>query len=283
MASAPHRPVGVIGGGTMGRSIAAHLVATGVPVVIVEASMDRAQAAREGIAEALGRSNARGFTSVDLDALDPVLRATTDLEDLQEAHLVIESVPEVIEVKREVIAAAQRMLGDDVPIGSNTSAISIGTLQQDQPYPGAIGGLHFFNPVPASFLVEVVVGPETSDVTTARLEAFVSAIGKESIRVADSPGFASSRLGVALGLEAVRMLEEGVASPEDIDRAMVLGYKHPMGPLRLSDLVGLDVRLAIARYLEATLGPRFTPPALLVRMVEEGKLGRKTHQGFYRW
>jgi 3-hydroxybutyryl-CoA dehydrogenase len=279
----PIAPIGVIGGGTMGRSIASHLVARGMRTIVVEASPERALAAFEGVRATLARSNERGQTDVELGSLGDLLEVGSAVTAIEEAVLVIESVPEVIELKREVIASAQRVVGDGVPIGSNTSAIAIGVLQQGQRWPAAIGGLHFFNPVPASALVEVVVGPETAEETTVRLEAFARAIAKEPIRVMDAPGFATSRLGVALGLEAIRMLEEGVASAEDIDRAMVLGYKHPVGPLRLTDLVGLDVRLAIARYLEQALGERYSPPSLLVRMVEEGKLGRKSGEGFFRW
>jgi 3-hydroxybutyryl-CoA dehydrogenase len=279
----PTAPIGVIGGGTMGRSIASHLVARGMRTIVVEASPERALAAFEGVRATLARSNERGQTDVELGSLGDLLEVGSAVTAIEEAALVIESVPEVIELKREVIASAQRVVGDGVPIGSNTSAIAIGVLQQGQRWPAAIGGLHFFNPVPASALVEVVVGPETAEETTVRLEAFARAIAKEPIRVMDAPGFATSRLGVALGLEAIRMLEEGVASAEDIDRAMVLGYKHPVGPLRLTDLVGLDVRLAIARYLEQALGERYSPPSLLVRMVEEGKLGRKSGEGFFRW
>jgi len=279
----PIAPIGVIGGGTMGRSIASHLVARGMRTIVVEASPERALAAFEGVRATLARSNERGQTDVELGSLGDLLEVGSAVTAIEEAALVIESVPEVIELKREVIASAQRVVGDGVPIGSNTSGIAIGVLQQGQRWPAAIGGLHFFNPVPASALVEVVVGPETAEETTVRLEAFARAIAKEPIRVMDAPGFATSRLGVALGLEAIRMLEEGVASAEDIDRAMVLGYKHPVGPLRLTDLVGLDVRLAIARYLEQALGERYSPPSLLVRMVEEGKLGRKSGEGFFRW
>jgi 3-hydroxybutyryl-CoA dehydrogenase len=280
---APSGSVGVIGGGTMGRSITSHLVARGTRTIVIEASPERVEAAFEGVRATLARSNERGQTDVDLASLGQLLEVAPAMTALEEAALVIESVPEVIELKREVIAGAQRVVGDGVPIGSNTSAIAIGVLQQGQRWPEMIGGMHFFNPVPASLLVEVVVGPETAEETTAAFEGFARAIEKESIRVRDVPGFATSRLGVALGLEAIRMLEEGVASAEDIDRAMVLGYKHPVGPLRLTDLVGLDVRLAIARYLEQALGERYTPPALLVRMVEQGKLGRKTGEGFFTW
>jgi len=169
-------------------------------------------------------------------------------------------------------------------IGSNTSSISISALADGVEVPERVIGLHFFNPVHIMALVEVVRGDRTAERVVEQGRGFVESLGKTPILVKDSPGFASSRLGVALGLEAIRMLEEGVASAEDIDQAMVLGYRHPMGPLRLTDLVGLDVRLGIARYLHRELGSdRFRPPRLLESMVEEGRLGKKTGSGFYDW
>ena len=143
--------------------------------------------------------------------------------------------------------------------------------------------MHFFNPVHIMELVEIVRGDRTAPDTVELARAVVERMGKTPIVVADSPGFASSRLGILLGLEAIRMVESGVATAEDIDRAMELGYRHPMGPLRLTDLVGLDVRLEIARYLRRELGERFQPPELLERMVEEGRLGKKAGRGFYVW
>ena len=150
--------------------------------------------------------------------------------------------------------------------------------------PARFIGLHFFNPVHIMKLVEVVWGPDTSDATRLAAVAFVRRLGKEPVVVKDSPGFASSRLGIVLGMEAIRMVEEGVAAPEDIDRAMELGYRHPMGPLKLTDLVGLDVRLGIAEYLHETLASdAFRPPELLRRMVADGQLGKKSGRGFYDW
>ena len=171
----------------------------------------------------------------------------------------------------------------DTVIGTNTSSMSIDLLAHAMARPERLIGLHFFNPVPASKLVEVVRGTATAQNLPAVAASWVRELGKTPVVVRDAPGFASSRLGVALGLEAIRMLQEGVATAEDIDAAMTLGYGHPMGPLKLTDLVGLDVRLGIARYLERELGPRFTPPDLMVSMVEKGHLGRKTGRGFYTW
>jgi 3-hydroxybutyryl-CoA dehydrogenase len=211
------------------------------------------------------------------------LTVTADYEALADSSLVIESVPEIVELKRDVISRVRRVVPETLPIGSNTSSIAIRSLQEGLAGAENIGGVHFFNPVPASSLIEIVVGPLTSDLSVAYFRELAELLGKVSIVVKDVPGFATSRLGVALGLEAIRMLEEGVASAEDIDRAMALGYKHPIGPLRLTDLVGLDVRLAIARYLEHQLGPRFSPPPLLVSMVEAGNLGKKSGRGFFVW
>ena len=174
-------------------------------------------------------------------------------------------------------------MSDAALLATNTSSISIDALASALRRPERFLGLHFFNPVPTSALVEIVIGRATADVSVEQARAYVDAIGKTPIVVRDSPGFASSRLGVLLGLEAIRMLEEGVADAGDIDRAMELGYRHPMGPLRTTDLVGLDVRLGIAEELRAAFGERFAPPALLRRMVAEGRLGRKSGEGFYRW
>jgi len=170
-----------------------------------------------------------------------------------------------------------------VPIASNTSSISIDSLAAKLRYPQRFLGLHFFNPVPASQLVEVVVGDATEPGIVDLAQGWVAALGKTAVTVRDSPGFASSRLGLVIGLEAIRMLEEGVGSADDIDAAMVLGYKYPVGPLRLADIVGLDVRLGIAEYLHAQLGERFAPPQLLRDKVAAGELGRKTGQGFFSW
>jgi 3-hydroxybutyryl-CoA dehydrogenase len=212
------------------------------------------------------------------------LRLVDDIAALpEEADLVVEAVPEQPELKLDVLAAAARAVGDETVIASNTSSLSVDELAGAVTRPQRFVGMHFFNPVPPSALVEVVLGAGTDDAVRGRVVDWVDALGKTAVVVHDSPGFASSRLGVLLGLEAIRMVEEGVAAPEDVDNAMVLGYRHPMGPLRLTDLVGLDVRLAIAEYLHSKLGERFAPPELLRRKVAAGELGRKTGQGFYQW
>jgi len=202
--------------------------------------------------------------------------------------LVIEAVPEDLDLKRRVLSDLAAHVAPAAVLASNTSSLSISRIADGVPRPERVVGLHFFNPVHIMSLVEVVRGGRTVERVVEQARGFVTELGKEPIIkepiiVNDAPGFASSRLGIAIGLEAIRMLEAGVASAQDIDRAMELGYRHPMGPLRLTDLVGLDVRLRIARYLHGELGERFRPPELLERMVDEGKLGRKTGQGFYSW
>jgi 3-hydroxybutyryl-CoA dehydrogenase len=196
---------------------------------------------------------------------------------------VIEAVPEDPALKVASLLRIEDRVGAETPIASNTSSLSIDELAASLRFPSRFLGLHFFNPVPASELVEIVVGAATEPGIVASAQDWVAALGKTPVTVKNSPGFASSRLGVAIGLEAIRMLEEGVASAEDIDAAMVLGYKFPVGPLRLTDIVGLDVRLGIAEYLHSQLGERFAPPQLLRDKVAAGELGRKTGSGFFQW
>jgi 3-hydroxybutyryl-CoA dehydrogenase len=240
-------------------------------------------AATARIAENLTRSVERGTTPLGLRDLQSALESGTDVAAFADCDLVIEAVPEDRALKQDALARAESVLGDEAALASNTSSISIDDLAHELRRPGRFLGLHFFNPVPASALVEIVIGAATDASLADEARAWVGAIGKTPVVVKDSPGFASSRLGVALGLEAIRMLEEEVASAEDIDAAMELGYRHPMGPLRTTDVVGLDVRLGIAEELHARLGERFAPPELLRRLVAEGHLGRKTGRGFYEW
>ena len=225
----------------------------------------------------------RGTTQEGLEDLTARVRVDLDVSVFADAELVIEAVPESLELKVDALARAESVISPLAWLASNTSSISITTLANSLVRPERFLGLHFFNPVPPSHLVEIVVGEQSLPELVAAAQGWVSALGKTPITVKDVPGFASSRLGLALGLEAIRMLEDGVTSAEDIDSAMVLGYGHPMGPLRLTDVVGLDVRLGIAEYLQAMLGDRFAPPKLLRDMVERGDLGRKSGKGFYEW
>ncbi len=284
--------VGVVGGGTMGAGIAHVLLAAGVSVTLVESDPEALARARDRVAASLDGAAARGKLAEPPAALLDRLTGSCDPAEVAGADLVIEAVPEVPELKRTLLAAVEAAVeaavdragaGRQTVLATNTSSLSVDELAGGLRRPDRFVGMHFFNPVPASGLVEVVRGSATGPAALDLVHGTAALLGKESIEVADSPGFATSRLGVLLGLEAIRMVEEGVAAPEDIDKAMVLGYRHPMGPLRLGDLVGLDVRLGVAEYLHGTFGERFAPPRLLREMVAAGQLGKKTGQGFYRW
>jgi len=278
-------PIAVIGAGTMGHGIAQVAAMAGFETRLYDVDAT----ART---HALALVEANLDTGVELGKVEPAARNAA-LERLTEtgdpgeaatgADLVIEAVPEDIDLKLRVLSDLAVHVAPAAVLASNTSSLSISRIADGVPGPERVVGLHFFNPVHIMSLVEVVRGGRTVERVVEQARGFVIELGKEPIIVNDAPGFASSRLGIAIGLEAIRMLEAGVASAHDIDRAMELGYRHPMGPLRLTDLVGLDVRLRIARYLHGELGERFRPPELLERMVDEGKLGRKTGQGFYSW
>lgn len=275
--------VGVIGGGRMGAGIAHAFVLAGAHVVVVERDADAALAASARAHAAIDRSVEKGATGRPADELRAAVETTTSAEELAGCGLVIEAVPEDRALKVEALARAESVLAPEAALATNTSSIPIGVLAAGLAHPERFLGLHFFNPVPASALVEIVVGAMTEQELVADARAWMEVIGKTPVVVRDSPGFASSRLGVALALEAIRMLEEGVAEAADIDAAMELGYRHPVGPLRTTDLVGLDVRLGIAEELHRMLGDRFAPPDLLRRMVADGRLGRKSGRGFYEW
>ncbi|GLF92682.1 3-hydroxyacyl-CoA dehydrogenase family protein [Streptomyces yaizuensis] len=276
--------VGVIGGGRMGAGIAQSFAAAGSHVTVVEGGAGAAAAALERVAGGLRRAAERGALT---EPVERVLARVTVVESVAAlpatADLVVEAVPEDAALKARLLAAAERAVGPGAVLATNTSSLSVTELASALSRPARFVGMHFFNPVPASELIEIVRAPGTGDETVRAALAWTHALGKKDVVVRDSPGFASSRLGVALGLEAIRMVAEGVAEPEAIDDAMRLGYRHPMGPLRLTDLVGLDVRLAIAEHLHATLGDRFAPPELLREKVARGELGRKSGQGFYAW
>lgn len=275
--------VGVLGGGRMGAGIAHAFLTSGAQVVVVERDTESATAARDRILRDVSGSVERGKVEGTVDEFAANLSVSTEHGDFANAGLVIEAVPEDFDLKVSSLQAVEAHLGDDAYLATNTSSMSVNGLAEQLQRPHNFCGLHFFNPVPASKLVEVVIGEQTSDQLKQLTSQWVEGIGKTAVTVNDAPGFASSRLGVALGLEAIRMVEEGVASAEDIDNAMVLGYKHPIGPLALTDIVGLDVRLGIAEYLEDKLGPRFAPPQLMRDMVERGELGRKSGKGFYTY
>ncbi|MGP6177114.1 3-hydroxyacyl-CoA dehydrogenase family protein [Microbacterium sp. A196] len=266
----------------MGAGIAHAFLLAGCEVVVVERDAATADTAADRIRQGISRSIDRSVTTRDSAALHRALHVGDDIAAFEGCDLVIEAVPENRVLKAAALARIEAAAPGAV-LASNTSSISITDLAAALTAPDRFLGLHFFNPVPTSSIVEIVASMATDPAIVERAREWVTMIEKTPIVVRDSPGFASSRLGVALALEAIRMLDSGVASAEDIDRAMELGYRHPMGPLRTTDIVGLDVRLDIAEELHATLGDRFAPPALLRRLVAEGKLGRKSGEGFYKW
>ncbi|MGO4258115.1 3-hydroxyacyl-CoA dehydrogenase family protein [Marmoricola sp. RAF53] len=281
MTSLPNH-VGVFGGGRMGAGIAHTFLAAGAQVTVIEADVAGVQAAVERVTRSLTTAEQKGGLAEGLAAALDRLEVSDDATALGGCELIIEAVPENVDLKAGILAKVEALAPRAV-LGTNTSSLSISGLAACLNGPERLIGLHFFNPVPTSDLVEIVVGSATAPEVVALAQNLVPAIGKTPITVQDSPGFASSRLGVAIALEAMRMVEEGVASAQDIDTAMTLGYRHPTGPLKTTDIVGLDVRLAIADHLAETLSPRFEPPQILRDKVAAGELGRKTGQGFYTW
>jgi 3-hydroxybutyryl-CoA dehydrogenase len=279
------RQISILGTGTMGRGIAYLAALAGYDTLVFDVEASALDAARASVESTLRKGVEKGKVaeSAARDAMER-LHLVNDLEPaVSGADLIIEAVPENFELKQDLFAQADLFCSAQTILASNTSSISITELAKTVERRELFVGLHFFNPPHLMKLIEIVRGERTSDETVGIVREVAEKMGKTPIIVRDTPGFATSRLGVAIGLEAIRMLEEGVASAEDIDRAMELGYNHPMGPLKLTDLVGLDVRLGIAEYLASTLGPRFEPPQLLRELVAAGKLGRKTGEGFYVW
>jgi 3-hydroxybutyryl-CoA dehydrogenase len=275
--------VGVLGGGRMGAGIAHAFLVKGADVLVIERDEQSAEAARERVESAAAKSIDRGAVDVTLEDLVSRLAVGVEYGAFSDRQLVVEAVPEDWDLKVTALRGIEERLATDAYLASNTSSLSVSGLASELERPRNFLGLHFFNPVPASALIEVVLGTRTSPELAAAAKGWVEALGKTAVVVNDAPGFASSRLGVAIALEAMRMVEEGVASAEDIDAAMVLGYKHPTGPLKTTDIVGLDVRLGIAEYLHSTLGDRFAPPQILKDKVARGELGRKTGKGFFDW
>jgi 3-hydroxybutyryl-CoA dehydrogenase len=275
----------VVGAGTMGTGIAQVAARAGYRTELFDVAPGAAQKALERIAESLSRAVDKGRSTAQerTDALGR-LAVAGDLDAAAgAADLVIEAAPEDLRLKQELFARFSRAARADAILASNTSSLPVTAIAAAARHPGRVIGLHFFNPVPAMKLLEIVQGERTEGMVVTACRAVGARLGKEVVVVRDAPGFATSRLGIALALEAIRMVEEGVASAEEIDRAIELGYGHPMGPLKLTDQVGLDVRLAIAEHLLSELGERFRPPQLLRRMVRAGKLGKKSGEGFYKY
>ena len=278
--------IAVIGAGTMGHGIAQVAAQAGYEVALVDVEAEFVRRGLTRVADNLKKGVERGkVTEEEMTAALSRIRTTTDNRDAAaDADLVIEAVLEKLDVKRALLAELDSFCKAETILATNTSSLSIASIAAATKRADRVIGMHFFNPVHIMKLLEVVVAEETSPETRESVLTVAARIGKEAIIVKDTPGFATSRLGVAVGLEAIRMLEQGVASAEDIDKAMVLGYNHPMGPLRLTDLVGLDIRLNIADYLHKELDSEvFRAPDLLRQKVAEGKLGKKTGEGFYHW
>jgi 3-hydroxybutyryl-CoA dehydrogenase len=273
----------VIGGGTMGVGIAYVFAVAGWQVYVVEPHVQRTATMRQTLQQAASGGLKRGkLTALQAEQASEGVQAVTAVEDLPRfLDLVIESIPERLDLKLKVLAEVDQR--QPSLIASNTSALSINQLAQAVSDPTHFLGMHFFNPVWSLPMVELIRGDQTSETALAMARAFAQSTGKTTITVRDVPGFATSRLDLIASLEAMRMLEDGVASAEDIDHALVTAYRHPMGPLRLSDIVGLDVRLDIARHLSQALGPRYAPPRILEEMVAQGHLGQKSGRGFFEW
>ena len=267
----------------MGIGIAHRFAVNGAKTAIVDVDIETAREAVRRTADTIRAGSDRGKIAPDTaEQAIGNLVAIGAVQDLDAGlDLIIEAVVEDPALKSSILVAAEQRT--PLVLASNTSSISIDVLAQGLDHADRFAGMHFFNPVWAMSLVEVIRGANTSDATLDRIAGLVSFLGMEQALVNDAAGFATSRLGVLVGIEAIRMVEEGVAAPQDIDRAMSLGYRHPMGPLMLGDLVGLDVRLKIAEHLESVYGERFSPPALLRTMVERGDIGKKSGRGFYDW
>ncbi|MBL3703347.1 3-hydroxybutyryl-CoA dehydrogenase [Sulfitobacter sp. BDSS02] len=275
--------VGIVGAGTMGVGIVYVFAMGGYNAHMVEPDAARRDVAFATMRDAAKGAVARGKVNAeDAERAIGSVQGLARVEDLpQNLSLVVETVPERLALKQQVLAAIAART--PALIASNTSALSIDDLAGSVTDPATFLGMHFFNPVWSLMLVEIVRGAQTSDASIAAARAFAEGIGKKSAVVSDRPGFATSRLDLVQALEAIRMVEDGVASAEDIDRAITTAYRHPVGPLRLSDMVGLDVRLDIATHLSTVLGPHFAPPKLLQDMVARGELGQKSGKGFYDW
>ena len=282
---APISTIGVLGAGTMGHGIAQMAAVAGFEVFLRDVDEASLARGRQAIERNLAKGVQLGKVSAE-EREDALARINTTVEmgDLKAADLIVEAAPENLDLKQGLLRECESLTAPHCIWASNTSSLSITEIARSAIRPQNVIGMHFFNPVHIMRLVEIVVGGQTSQTTIESVRAVAQRMKKEPIVVRDVPGFASSRLGVTLGLEAMRMVEQGVASARDIDTAMELGYNHPMGPLRLTDLVGLDVRLSIAEYLHSKLGSEaFRPPEILRRMVSQGKLGKKSGEGFYKW
>lgn len=276
----------VLGAGTMGAGIAQVCAQVGCGVRLFDVDLDRARGGLDRVAKFLAKGVDRGKVAPeDRDATLGRIEPSADTaEAVAGCDLVVEAAPEDLALKQRIFGDVAAAAPAHAILATNTSSLPISAIAGDSDAAPRIVGMHFFNPVPLMKLLEIVVGQKTDAAIVDAAKAFGVRLGKEVVTVRDAPGFASSRLGICIAMEAIRMVEQEVASAEDIDRAMVFGYGHPMGPLKLTDLVGCDVRMAIAEHLaEALDAPQFRPPDLLRRMVADGKLGKKSGEGFYKY
>lgn len=273
----------VVGSGTMGHGIAQVCAHAGLRVTLTDVSDSVVSKGKASIEKSLGKMQEKGRVTAEQAAatLAAITLSTDPVAASASADLIVEAVPERMDLKLDLVKKVSEAAPSHAIVATNTSSLSVTEIAGVAKDPSRVVGLHFFNPVPVMELLEIVRAMQTSDDVIERSRAFAAKIAKKPIVVKDAPGFATSRLGVILGCEAIRMLESGVASAEDIDAAMELGYRHPMGPLKLTDLVGLDVRLMILDHLHKELGEQFRPPSLLRQMVRAGRLGRKSGRGFY--
>jgi 3-hydroxybutyryl-CoA dehydrogenase len=277
------RPLAVLGAGTMGHGIAHAAIAAGFPTRLYDVAGTQLTKAAAAVAAIVAKSVDLGkLDAADAEAVRGRLTTTTSVaEAVRDAAVIVEAAPEKMDLKIALLAEVQRAAPADAVIASNTSALSITEMAAVLERPARMGGMHFFNPVHKMKLVEIVRALETSDETVAAMQRIAAAMGKETVLIRESPGFITSRINAMIGNEAFYMLQEGVASARDIDKALKLGLNHPMGPFELVDLVGLDTRLSILQYLHRTLGEKFRPCPLLEQHVRAGRVGRKAGRGVY--
>jgi 3-hydroxybutyryl-CoA dehydrogenase len=275
----------VLGSGIMGAGIAQVAAQAGFDATLYDVDEAILAKARAKLLDSVGRAVAKGKLPAGMkEEVDRRLKTTLDLDAAaRETQFVIEAVPEKLDLKRDLFARIEKAAGPDVVLATNTSSLMISEIAAPLREQGRLIGMHFFNPVPVMKLIEIVIGPKTSAVAIEATEAVSKRMGKETVRVKESPGFTTSRINALIGNEAFRMLEAGIASAEDIDKALKLGLNHPMGPFEMVDLVGLDTRLSTLRYLHKTLGETYRPSPMIEKLVGEGRLGKKTGRGVYRY